>query len=268
LKILKGLLFLVFIKSAKKSYKAPINLKFMKLEKKVLFIKGYSKTATELINDRKIIQLYIDFFTSNAGGAFDFDSEIIILEEPTIETLNTLTELNNIDYLIVVLVGHGASKDGIQIFQLQENVMINPGQIQFSCPKQLHIIESCRGVIDFELDIKRINRLVPKYAYGGTVKAPLSREESAQLFNSAIEKADEGSLYLFACAIDESAHNFFFLQVMVDIAIYVHEYFRNSIYSAGDIFEQAKSQVNNLTKGAQTPTRIGINDFPFVITII
>lgn len=149
----------------------------MTFKKRILFIKGYSKTSVELINDRKIIQLYIDFFTSNAGGAFDFDSEIIVLEEPDIDIINNLNELNSIDYLIIVLVGHGASKDGIQIFQLQENTLINPGQIQFSSPKQLHIIESCRNVIDIELDIKRINRLVPKYAYGGTVRTPLTREE-------------------------------------------------------------------------------------------
>lgn len=240
----------------------------MKLKRKILFIKGYSKTSIELINDRKIIQLYIDFFTSNAGGAFDIDLEIMILEEPNIETINNLTELNSVDYLIVVLVGHGAIKDGIQIFQLQEDTLINPGQIQFSCPKQLHLIESCRDVIDIELDIKRINRLVPKYAYGGTVRTPLTREESIEKFNKAIQESNEGALYLFACEINESAFNYFFLQVIIDISIYLHEYLRDSIYSAGEVFEYAKSHVNKLSKGLQTPTKIGSVDFPFVLTII
>jgi len=170
----------------------------MKSEKRILFIKGYSKTSVEIINDRKIIQLYIDFFTSNAGGAFDFDSEIIILE--------------NLE--------------------------------------------------------KRINRLVPKYAYGGTVRTPLTREESIEKFNKAIQESKEGTLYLFACEIDESAFNYFFLQVIIDISIYLHEYFRDSIYSAGEVFEHAKFYVNKLSKSLQTPTKIGSADFRFVLTII
>lgn len=238
------------------------------MERNVLFIKGYSKTPTELINDRKIIQLYIDFFTSNAGGAFDFDTEIIILEEPDVDTINDLTTLNEVDYLIIVLVGHGANKDGIQIFQLQENLFIQPGQIQFGCQKQLHIIESCRNIIDIELDIQRINRLVPKYRYGGIVKFPLTREESVEKFNNVLQQSENGILYLFACDINESAYSYFFLQVMIDIALYAHEYFRNSVYTASDIFDNAKSQVSNLTKGKQTPTKIGEADFPFVVTII
>jgi hypothetical protein len=241
-------------------------VQFMK--KKLLLIKGYSKTDSELVNDRKAIQLYIDFFNSNAGGAFDFDTEILILEEPDINSINNLTQLNEVEYLVVVLIGHGANKDGVQIFQLQENLFIHPGQIQFDCPRQLHIIESCRNIIDFELDIKRINRLIPKYKYGGYIKTPLTREESIEKFNKAIQNSDEGILYLFACSIDESAYGYFFLQILIDISIYVHEYFRNSIYSANDIFEHAKSQVTNLTKGQQNPMKLGKTDFPFVITIV
>lgn len=71
-----------------------------------------------------------------------------------------------------------------------------------------------------------------------------------------------------ACDIDESAFNYFFLQVIIDISIYLHEYFRDSIYSVGEVFEHAKFHVNNLSKSSQTPTKIGSIDFPFVLTII
>lgn len=237
------------------------------MKRNVLIIKGYSKTATELLNDRKIIQLYIDFFNSNAGGAFDFDNEILILEEPDIDIINNLTQLNEISYLVIVLIGHGANKNGIQIFQLQENLLIQPGQIQFDCPKQLHIIESCRDVIDFELDIKRINRLIPKYKHGGIVKMPLTRDESIEKFNIAVKNSNNGILYLFACSINESAYEYFFLQVLIDVSIYIHEYFRDTICSAAEIFEHVKLEVSNLTKGKQNPMKSGEVDFPFVISI-
>ncbi|MCG7501762.1 hypothetical protein MHM83_07750 [Tenacibaculum sp. Mcav3-52] len=238
------------------------------MKKSVLIIKGYSKTDIELINDRKIIQLYIDFFCSNAGGAFDFDTEINVLEEPEVETLQNLNTLNKLNYLIVVLIGHGANKDGAQIFQLQKNTFIQPGQIQFECKKQLHIIETCRNVIDFELDIKRLNRLIPKYAYGGTVKQPLTREESRERFDYAVSESDNGTIYLFAASVDESAYGYLFLKLMIDKAIYIHEYYRESIVNVSKVFELAKKQVNELTEGKQTPMIDGKNELPFVITII
>lgn len=238
------------------------------MKKSVLIIKGYSKTDIELLNDRKIIQLYIDFFCSNAGGAFDFDKEIFIYEEPELDTLKNLEFLNTNDYIVVLLIGHGANKDGVQVFQMQESLFVQPGQIQFQCKKQLHILETCRNTIDFELDIKRINRLIPKYKYGGIVKRPLTREEALLKFNQSILKSDEGVLYLFAASIGESANGYLFLQIIVDISIYVHEYFREEIVGVNYIFEQAKKQVVELTKGNQNPTKIGGVDFPFVITII
>ena len=238
------------------------------MNKSVLIIKGHSKTDIELINDRKIIQLYIDFFTSNAGGCFDFDSEIFILEEPELDELKGLDLLNSKDYLILLLVGHGANKDGIQIFQLTKDILIQPGQLQFDCERQLHIIETCRNIIDIELDIKRINRLIPKYKYGGFIQRPLTREEAQKKFDEALTNSNKGIVYIFACSIDESAYGYFFLQVLVDISIYVHEYFRNQVYYISDIFGHVEKQVIDLSKGNQNPMKIGDGDFPFVMTII
>jgi hypothetical protein len=238
------------------------------MTKSILIIKGHSKTEVELTNDRKIIQLYIDFFCSNAGGAFDFENEIFIFEEPNIDTLNNLDVLNSLKYLVVLLIGHGGIKDGIQVFQMQEKLFVQPGQLQFYCKKQLHIIETCRNIIDFELDIKRINRLIPKYRYGGVVKRPLSREESLLKFNQAIENTNEGTTYLFAANIGESAFGYLFLQLIIDISIYVHEYFREEVVNVGYVFDQTKKQVVELTKGNQNPKISGDVNFPFVITII
>ncbi len=237
------------------------------MNKSVLIIKGFSKSEVELVNDRKIIQLYIDYFTCNAGGCFDFDKEIYVLEEPSIEEIRKLDFLSFNDYLIVILIGHGANKDGNQIFQLKEELFIEPGQIQFGCKKQLYIIESCRTIIDFELDIKRINRLIPKYMYGGIVKSPYTREESLDIFNKEIEKSDNGITYIFACGIGESAYSYFFLQVLIDISIYLHEYYRERCFGVLQIFDSTKKQVSELSAGKQTPEKIGEVNFPFVITI-
>jgi len=238
------------------------------MNKSALIIKGYSKSAVELMNDSKIVKLYVDFFSSNAGGVFDPNSEIFILEEPSIEEINALNILNSKEYIVVVLIGHGAVKDGVQVFQLKEDLLINPGQIQFSCPRQLHIIESCRNKIVVELEISKINRLIPKYKYGGLIEAPLTKKQSLEIFNNALRTSKCGTLYLFACDIGESAYNYYFLQYFIDISIYVHEYGRNKIYSALEIFSDVKPKVSNSTKGKQNSIYSGETDFPFVITII
>jgi hypothetical protein len=238
------------------------------MKKSILIIKGHSKTELELLNDRKIVQLYIDFFCSNAGGVFELDKEIYIYEEPELDTLKNLDFLNSNDYLVVLFLGHGAIKNGVQVFQMQENLLVQPGQIPFQCKRQLHILETCRNVMDLELDIKMIDRLIPKYKYGGIVKRPLTREEALFKFNQSILKSKEGTLYLFASSIGESACDYLFLQTIIANSIYIHEYFDDKIVGVNYIFEQTKKQVVQLTNGNQNPTKIGEVDFPFVITII
>lgn len=238
------------------------------MNKSVLIIKGFSKTDDELINDRKIIQLYIDFFTSNAGGCFDLDKEIFILEDPELVQINELNFLNRQDYLIVVLVGHGATKDGKQVFQLNQNTIILPGQIQFKCERQLHIIESCREIIDFHIDIQRLNKLTPKYKYGGFVQKTLTREESSFIFNYALSTSNKGVIFLFACDINEKAYRYFFLQFLIDISIEFHEYSRRNVFGVSSIFEKVKNEVNKRSNGIQNPVKMGETDFPFVVTII
>jgi hypothetical protein len=127
-------------------------MKPLSIKRRILIIKGFSKTKTELENDRKIIELYKDYFSSKAGGVFDKDKEIFVLEEPNIELLQSNPEVEGCDYLIVVLLGHGANKDGIQLFQLSEDVLINPGQLQFPIDKQLFIVESCRDIFNNECE--------------------------------------------------------------------------------------------------------------------
>lgn len=239
------------------------------MNKSVLIIKGFSKTETELINDRKIIQLYVDFFISNAGGCFE-KTEVFVYEDPKLEDIQKLEFLNKRDYLIVLLVGHGATKDGIQIFQLNENTVIQPGQIQFDCKRQLHIIESCRDIFNSEIEIQMLNEFIPKYRFGGLfeTKSILTREESLKKYNAALKNSKEGLVFLFACNIDESAEDYFFLKEIISQSVYIHEYYRNSIYGILEIFETVKNRVCKLSEDRQHPIEIANTNFPFVVTIM
>ena len=55
------------------------------MQRRVLIIKGFSKN--ELENDRKFINLYEKYFVSSAGSVYNRDTEITILEEPSLDKL-------------------------------------------------------------------------------------------------------------------------------------------------------------------------------------
>ena len=238
------------------------------MKRSILILKGYSKNAFELAADRAIINKYVSFFCSNAGGCYNLNTEIIILEEPDIDAVKNLERLNSSDYLIFLLMGHGASKDGKQIFQIQKNLFVSPGQIQFTCKRQVHILETCREVFKENIKLETFNNLIPKYKYGGQVAQPLTRDQSKTRYNEAIKNSKEGVLYMFAANIGEQAHDFLFLKFILKKAKYIHEFKRGKVVSARRIFELAKKHVIKSSDGLQTPVIVGESDFPFVITII
>lgn len=141
-------------------------------------------------------------------------------------------------------------------------------QVTSTAPIIKYTKEQRETLSRFELDIKRLNRLIPKYRYGGVVKSPLTKEEALAKFDDAVEVSANGTTYLFACDVGESAYSYFFLQILIDVSIYAHEYFRGKIYNISEIFEHVKSQVVNISCGKQHPLKVGDADFPFVVTII
>jgi hypothetical protein len=245
------------------------NQNFYQMKRKVLIIKGYSKSDEELTSDRQIIYLYKKYFASKAGGVYDKETEIIILEEPTLEELKIYeTELNSLDSLIIVLLGHGANKDGKQIFQLQEDLLIQPGQLQYTVDKQLFIVESCRDVIDFNIEIEDLNDLIPKFRYGGKIRMPKTNEDARNVYNEALKELGNETTYVFASNIGESASNYYFIHYLLKVSRYFHEYTQNRVYAIRDIFSNTAEKVVKLTNGNQNPIIQGQAKFPFVVSII
>ena len=238
------------------------------LKRRIIIVKGYSKTETELENDRKIIELYKDYFSSCAGGVFNKNKEIIVLEEPEATLLENHPEIHGSDYLIVVLLGHGANKDGHQVFQLSEHVIINPGQIQFPVLKQLFIIESCRNVFTDRIEVQSLNNLIPKFKYGGRIDRRKTKEEALNLFNREIVNSDQGTTYLFACNVGEAAYEYFFIEYLIRVAVYLHEYSQHQVFYIDNVFEQTRKQVVQLSGENQHPVILGIGKRPFVLSII
>ncbi|MCT4579799.1 MAG: hypothetical protein N4A35_00150 [Flavobacteriales bacterium] len=239
------------------------------MKRKVLIIKGYSKDKIELTNDRQILELYTKFFASNAGGVYDKKSEILTLEEPTLEELKKYdTELNDLDSLIVVLLGHGANKEGKQVFQLKKDLFIQPGKLTYEVEKKLFIVESCRNIIDFNINIEDLNELIPKFRHGGVISMPKTKEQAKDLYNNFLMELDSEITYVFSSNIGESAYNYYFIHYLIKVSRELHEHSQNYIHTIKDIFDKTTNEVIKLTGGKQTPIIQGPANFPFVVSII
>lgn len=157
----------------------------------------------ELGFDREYAQYYANFFSSTAGGAYE-SSEINYYEDVSVGNLIAIYKALYFDYAILVLIGHGATQGNSQLFKLNEDEIIKPGQIELNTRKQLTIIESCRTEIDgiFTVDL---NDKIPKFAKGGIVRAQLTRQKVRALYDKMIDVAADGIQVCFACSNGQEA---------------------------------------------------------------
>jgi len=190
------------------------------MSRKVFIIRGFSKTETELELDNYFVSLYADYFLSNAGGAYNIN-EIIILNEPKSNFLLDLFSKQNLDFSIIVYIGHGGAKDDNQVFRLNEEEIIYPGQFMLNCKKQIIILESCRVIADEILTVDLKDK-IPRFAEGGIVRYRLTKQQSREIYDSHIKRCDEGVMICFACRKGESAYNYIFSSVLLQCAFNWH----------------------------------------------
>ena len=190
------------------------------ISRKVYIIKGFSKNEPELELDNCFVSLYADYFLSNAGGAYN-TNEIIILNEPKSCFLNDLFSKQNLDFSIVVYIGHGGEKEDNQVFWLNEKEIIYPGQYMLNCNKQIIILESCRVIAD-EIITVDLKDKIPQFAEGGIVRYRLTKQQSREIYDSHIKRCDDGVMICFACRKGESAYNYIFSSVLLQCAFNWH----------------------------------------------
>ena len=111
-----------------------------------IIIKGYSESREELVADRKYVDYYKTFLSGTAGGAWEAE-EILSLEEPTLQRLEILVDQRLPEFVLLIMVGHGATQSSRQLFKINKTTIIKAGQLALDVNKQLVILESCRTEI-------------------------------------------------------------------------------------------------------------------------
>jgi hypothetical protein len=240
------------------------------MDRKIFIIKGYSDTATELDVDRHYVGKYSDYFQSIAGGAYD-GNEIISLEEPTVKILNETLAKFDLDFVVIILIGHGATQNDNLLFTLNKNEIIKPGQIKTNADKNLILIESCR-IEAQNIYTVDLNDQIPKFKYGGLVRTPISRKKSKEIYDEQLSKCGNGTVVCFACSSNEIARNFYFSLVLLQTSFNWHlehwHHFETLTISRlmPHVTTEVRNFVQNMFGQNQTPEINGGLEFPFSVS--
>jgi hypothetical protein len=190
------------------------------VERRIIIIKGFSKTDQEKQLDIYYAEAYLSFFQLAAGGAYLKD-ELIFMIEPTSVDLKIVITEQRIDFGIIVYIGHGANQDDNQIFQLNEFEIIKPGQFTLNIGKQIIILESCR-VLTANIETVDLADKIPKFEKGGIVRLALTKDQAREIYDSHIKRCGDGIMIWYACGLGNEAYNFIFSKTLLELAIDWH----------------------------------------------
>lgn len=185
------------------------------MKRKILFIGNTGSKIKTLTSEpwlpgvKPDFDNYHRFFTGLYGGCW-LEREIIPLFNPKKDVLLKIfdcLEKCSLDYLVVVFSGHGGSIRDKTLLRINElNETIPESRLNRICKKQLQIFDCCRGSLLPTLtnEAKRSMAFSTKTASRRTlgIRAIIRQEYNLRIF-----QAKNQICKLYACSIDESAHD-------------------------------------------------------------
>jgi hypothetical protein len=207
---------------------------------------------------------------SKAGGAWA-KSEFFFLDNPSSIDLKGVLSSSELDYSVSVFIGHGATQDSKQLFQINKDEIIKAGQFVSSSPKQLLIFESCRSNIS-NIPTADLSDKIPKFQRGGYVRVPISTDKTREIFINDIANSKSEVVACFACSIGETASNFYFSYLLLSTAMSWHldpgPHFESLKITdlMARIIKLAPNMIKDQTSTNQTPQIIGNSNFPFTVS--
>ncbi len=240
------------------------------MKKKIYLIKGFAKTDDESKAMDFYLNEFLKYFISKAGGGWD-KNEMVYLDNPKSADLIDIINSSDLDYSISVFIGHGATQDSNQLFQINKDEIIKAGQFVSSSPRQLLIFESCRSDIN-NIPTTDLSDKIPKFERGGFVRAPISIDKTREILNADIIKSKKDVVACFACSVGETASNFYFSYLLLSTAMNWHldpgphlESLKITDLMA-HIIKTAPKMIKDQIGSLQTPQIMGDSNFPFTIS--
>lgn len=240
------------------------------MKRQIFLIKGHSNNDVEFNVATEYMNYYSGYFKSLAGGVFE-DDEICILKDPKVEELKFLIDEMKPDYAIIVLIGHGATQEDFQLFQINVNEVIRAGQMQLEIRKQLIILESCRVEIE-KISTVDLTAKTPNYREGGKLRRLIEKKQAKQKYIERLIECHDGVVVCFACRKGEYAWNYYFSQYLIQTSFNWHADRNNkqeilSITTLMNIISQNLPKlINERINVDQNPEILGNVDYPFAIS--
>lgn len=231
-----------------------------------ILIKGYSKNEAELHSDRQYMKYYLTFLESTAGGSWDLETEVIALEDPTTEDLENIIDNLMPHFLLLIMIGHGANQHSKQLFQINETTIIKAGQLALDVDKQLVILESCRTHTNGKIKTVDLRDRIPQFRDGGLIRSPLTKEQSRNIYNSAIAECDNGLVICYPCNDNEVAKGYYFSFALLSRSFEWHLVNHSKYFPITQLMEFVSADVQKITNQNQNPSIIGNIEFPFVVS--
>ncbi len=240
------------------------------MDKKVILIVGNPDDQDQENRFNDFISLYSRYFGSIAGGAFE-EEDILIYNQWTLSNIESELTSLELDYVIIVLIGHGGTHEGRHIIRLNDSEIIIPGQLPLDADKQLYIIESCRNIIERDIPVVDLNR-VARFREGGVLRLPITREVARERFDSQLQNTNNGITVCMSCSENQSAWGFFFSATLLKVGHNWHIHTNNFGRCLGIndiIIEHVTPHVEELAnriEREQTPEIVGDSiNYPFSI---
>lgn len=237
------------------------------MKRKAVIITGYPNNIYESKHMELFANYYKDFFHSNSGGAFELH-EIIQLAQPDSEELKELISEARVEFGIIVLIGHGATKKNNQLFQINESEIIKAGHLNLEFDKKIVILESCRNIVEDDIPTIDLSDQIPSFRDGGTYRKTNDRKRIKNIYVEQIKKCDNGEVICLACNIGEKATNFYFSSSFLQIGHSWSLDYQNheETLCLNELMFLTQLEVTRLTNRSQNPEMIGDIKFPIVIS--
>ncbi|MES2808053.1 MAG: caspase family protein [Bacteroidota bacterium] len=238
------------------------------MKRQILIITGHPHNETQKAQLQIVGKYYNEYFKSNTGGAYE-DAEITNLETPKVnEIQDLLKEDKKIDFAVLVLIGHGATQEGKQLFQINADEIINPGQIELTLKKQLVVVESCRVTAISDHPVVDVTDKIASFKDGGKIKFPISKAKSKELYNAGVEKCNDGLVVCFACDEDEKASKLHFTKALIEMSKNwsANPQLDSAVASIQGIMVPVAEHVKKESNDKQSPQIWGTEKFPFAIS--
>ncbi|MEY4875975.1 MAG: hypothetical protein RL708_1124 [Bacteroidota bacterium] len=211
------------------------------------------------------IENFTTFLISPTGGAWDKNSEIKCLKNPSKSSVLDIIRRINVDYVLIYFSGHGRYSTNTEDTYLKLNdtdeISVNE-LLQSSSSKQLIIVDACRtaqssGYSNWGLE-------------GLEFSSNLDVETSRFYFYNALESCQNGCICIYSCRCYESASadefgGFYTSSLFKSSNEWTQAITKSNILSTKMAFSNSTQYLQQNYPTKQIPEIQGAVNFPFAI---